>query len=212
MKKVTIPACFAAIMAIGTACNSNAGSDTAAAASDSVQSTMESGATAATGAMTDSASAMSSNTSSADTSMGADQTFVLEAASGGLMEVELGKIAATNAASAKVKDFGRMMVTDHTKANTELKAVAGKKSITVPPAPAEKHQQHIDELKTKKGAEFDKAYVDMMVNDHKEDISKFEDEAKNGKDPDVKAFASKTLPVLNKHLKQVQTLQDGMKQ
>ena len=104
-----------------------------------------------------------------------------------------------------------MMVTDHTKANTELKAVAAKKNITVAPTPAEKQQSHIDDLKTKKGADFDKAYVDMMVDDHKEDISKFEDEAKNGKDADVKAFASKTLPVLNKHLQHIQMVQSGMK-
>ena len=128
------------------------------------------------------------------------------------MEVELGKIAATNASSAKVKEFGKMMVTDHTKANTELKAVAAMKNITIPTTPNEKHQKHIDELKAKKGADFDKDYVEMMVDDHKEDISKFETEANNGKDADVKAFASKTLPVLNKHLQHVQTVKDGMKQ
>lgn len=209
MKKITIPVCLAAFLAFGSGCNSNGGSDTAAA--DSLQSTTNSMAEGATAAATDSNSNMSGNTSSADTSMGGDKDFVLEAASGGLMEVELGKMAATNAASAKVKEFGRMMVTDHTKANTELKAVAGKKSITVPAAPAEKQQQHIDDMNTKKGADFDKAYVDLMVDDHKEDVSKFEDEAKNGKDPDVKAFASKTLPVLNKHLTHIKMLQDGMK-
>jgi putative membrane protein len=110
-----------------------------------------------------------------------------------------------------VKEFGQMMVTDHTRANTELKAVASAKNLTVSPSPMEKHQKHIDELKTKKGAEFDKAYVEMMVDDHKEDIGKFEDEANKGNDAEVKAFAAKTLPVLKKHLEHIQKIQDGMK-
>lgn len=149
--------------------------------------------------------------SGTDTSMADDRDFVMEAASGGLMEVTLGKLAQTNAASAQVKEFGQMMVTDHTKANTELKAVASKKNLTVSPTPAEKQQKMIDDLKTKKGADFDKAYVDMMVDDHKEDVSKFQDEANKGNDADVKAFAAKTLPVLQKHLDHIQKIQDGMK-
>lgn len=202
MKKITIPVCLAAFLAFGTGCGSNQGSDSTT--NDSVQTTENSATTTAD-------STMGANTSSADTSMADDRDFVLEAASGGLMEVELGKMAATNASSPKVKEFGRMMVTDHTKANTELKAVAAKKNITVPASPAEKQQKNIDDLKTKKGADFDKAYVDLMVDDHKEDVGKFEDESKNGKDADVKAFASKTLPVLNKHLEHIKMVQDGMK-
>lgn len=199
-----IPVCLAVFFALGTGCNSNNGSDSTST-SDSVTATENS--TSAT--TTDTNANMSAN-NSADTSMAPDQAFIMEAASGGLMEVELGTTASANAASAKVKQFGKMMVTDHTKANTELKAIAAKKNVTVPASPAEKHQSHIDELKAKKGAEFDKAYVDMMVDDHQEDINKFEDEAKNGKDPDVKAFASKTLPVLNKHLTSIKAIQSGM--
>lgn len=206
MKKVVIPVCLAAFLALAS-CGGNEGSDTT---SESATTTENS--TTATTTDTNANSNMSANNSSADTGMAADRDFIMEAASGGLMEVELGETASTAAASAKVKEFGRMMVTDHTKANTELKAIAAKKNITVPAAPAEKHQTHINELKEKKGAEFDKAYVDMMVDDHKEDIDKFEDEAQNGKDPDVKAFASKTLPVLQKHFKSIQTIQEGMKQ
>ena len=153
-------------------------------------------------------SAMSATT---DTSMSDDRDFVMEAASGGLMEVTLGNLAKTNAASAQVKEFGAMMVTDHTKANNELKAVAAKKNITLPETPMEKQQKHIDELKTKKGADFDKAYVDLMVDDHKEDVSKFQDEANKGNDADVKAFAAKTLPVLQKHLDHIQKIQDATK-
>jgi len=217
MKKITIPVYLAAFLAFGSGCNSNKGSDSSSA--DSVQST-----TSSSTMTTDTSANNTNNTgtaaagtagtgtgAAADTGMAADQGFIMDAASGGLMEVELGKTTSANAASAKVKQFGQMMVTDHTKANTELKAVAAKKNVTVPPAPAQEQQDHINDLKTKKGAEFDKAYVDMMVDDHKEDISKFEDEAKNGKDADVKAFAAKTLPVLRKHMAAIQVIQNGMK-
>lgn len=217
MKKVTIPVCLAAILAFG-GCSGNQGSGSAASDSTTTTTTTESGsANSSTAAATDTNNAASAGaasaagtSSSADTSMGADQAFIMDAASGGLMEVTLGKTASTVAASSKVKQFGQMMVTDHTKANSELKAVAAKKNITVPPTPMEKHQMHITELQAKKGADFDKAYVDMMVDDHKEDVSKFEEESTNGKDADVKAFATKTLPVLRKHLAAVQAIQAGM--
>ncbi len=213
MKKLVIPVGLAAFLALGTSCNSNSGTDTAN--SDSATTSTNTTTNSSTAATGDTNSNMSANTgansSSGDTSMSADKSFVMDAASGGLMEVELGKMATTSAASPRVKEFGRMMVTDHSKANTELKGVASKKNITVPATPAEKQQSHINDMQGKKGADFDKAYVDMMVDDHKEDISKFEDEAKNGKDPDVKAFASKTLPVLHKHLASIQAIQNGMK-
>ena len=202
MKKLAIPFCLAAFLTLG-GCNSNQGSD----------ANGESTGTTATTTDTNSNNNASndSNAVSANTSNAPDGEFILEAASGGLMEVELGRYASTNAASARVKEFGRMMVTDHTKANTQLKAIAGKKNVTLPAAPTGKHQTHISDLTAKKGADFDKSYVAMMVDDHKEDVSKFQEEAKNGKDPDVKAFASATLPVLQKHLKSIQAIQAGMK-
>lgn len=204
MKKSVAPLCLAALLTLG-ACNSNSESGT-----NSDSTTNSTTATTTDTSVNNNASsdtgALSANTSNAP-----DGDFMLEAASGGLMEVELGKYASTNAASSRVKEFGRMMVTDHTKANTKLKAIAGKKNVTLPTAPTGPHQTHISDLTAKKGADFDKDYVDMMVEDHKEDVSKFQDEAKNGKDPEVKAFASTTLPVLQKHLKSIQAIQAGMK-
>ena len=202
MKKLAIPFCLAAFLALG-ACNSNEGTDTN---SDSTGTTATTTDTNRNNNASNDTNAISANTNNAP-----DGDFILEAANGGLMEVELGRYASTNAASARVKEFGRMMVTDHTKANTELKTIASKKNVTLPAAPTGKHQTHISDLTAKKGADFDKAYVAMMVDDHKEDVSKFQEEAKNGKDPDVKAFASKTLPVLQKHLKSIQAIQAGMK-
>jgi len=140
-----------------------------------------------------------------------DQEFLVEAASGGLMEVELGQLAKTNASSPKVKEFGARMVTDHTKANNELKTLAASKNITIPTTPGEKHQAHIDELKNKKGADFDKAYMSMMVDDHKEDVSKFDDEANKGNDAEIKAFAARTVPVLREHLQMATSVNDAVK-
>lgn len=191
-----------AFLAFGIGCGGNKSSETSSSDSSTMTNqTMD----------TSSTSSAMSGSANKDTSKADDRDFVMEAASGGLMEVELGKLAQTNAASAQVKEFGKMMVTDHSKANTELKAVAAKKNMTISATPLEKQQKHIDDLKTKKGADFDKAYVDMMVDDHKEDISKFQDEANKGNDADVKAFAAKTLPVLTKHLEHIQKIQDGMK-
>lgn len=140
-----------------------------------------------------------------------DNEFMVDAASGGLMEVTLGEIALKNAASAKVKEFGRQMVKDHSKANQELKALAAKKNISIPPAPGEKHQKHIDNLKAKKGADFDKDYMSMMVDDHNEDIDNFDKEAQNGKDADIKTFASGKVPVLKHHLEMAKTINDQLK-
>lgn len=140
-----------------------------------------------------------------------DKDFMIEAASGGLLEVELGKLAQTNASSAAVKSFGKMMISDHTKANNELTALAKAKSITVPSVPGADAQKHIDELKTKKGADFDKAYVDLMVDDHKEDIEEFQKAADDAKEPEIKALAAKTLPVLKEHLQKIQAIQSSMK-
>lgn len=193
-----------AFLACGIGCGSNQTSDTTSTDSSTMTSQT-------TDTSTD-ASASSANTiGSKDTSKADDRDFVMEAASGGLMEVTLGKLAQTNASSAQVKEFGQMMVTDHSKANKELKAVASKKNMTLSETPAEKQQKMIDDLKTKKGADFDKAYVEMMVDDHKEDVEKFKDEANKGNDADVKAFAAKTVPVLQKHLDHIQKIQDGMK-
>src|SRR4028119_1524790 len=136
MKKLAIPVCLAAFLALG-GCNSNQGSDTNGDSTGTTATTADTN--------TNSNASNDSNAMSANTSNAPDGDFILEAASGGLMEVELGRYASTNAASARVKEFGRMMVTDHTKANTQLKAIAGKKNVTLPAAPTGKHQTHISD-------------------------------------------------------------------
>lgn len=140
-----------------------------------------------------------------------DEDFMIEAAQGGMAEVELGRMAATKAASAEVKKFGQMMVTDHSKANEELKALAAKKGVKLPAELDPSQKATVEKLKGLVGAEFDKEYVEDMVDDHEKDVAKFEEMAKSATDPDVKAFAAKTLPTLKKHLDAIKAIQPKMK-
>jgi putative membrane protein len=117
-----------------------------------------------------------------------DKTFMRKAAKGGMMEVAMGKLAAQNAQSDDVKSFGKRMVTDHSKANDELKSIAAKKGVKLPSKePSEKWTS-------------DKAYMDMMVKDHGKDLAEFQEEANTGTDPDVKKFAEDTAKVVQEHL------------
>jgi putative membrane protein len=135
-----------------------------------------------------------------------DRTFVLEAAQGGMAEVELGKLAGEKAQSAEVKQFAQKLVQDHGRANDELKTLARTKNITVPSAPDSKHKATHDRLAKLSGAAFDRAYMQAMVEDHQKDVAAFRAESQNGKDPDVKAWAAKTLPTLEQHYQQAQQL------
>lgn len=141
-----------------------------------------------------------------------DRKFIEEAASGGLAEVELGKLAQQKAASEPVKQFGARMVEDHGKANDELKQLAQIKGVSVPAAPDKSHRREVEKLGKLSGAEFDRQYVAHMLSDHRKDVSEFKKASESAKDDDVKAFAGKTLPTLQEHLKLVQSLNDGIKQ
>jgi putative membrane protein len=135
-----------------------------------------------------------------------DHNFLMEAAMGGLMEVELGRVAAQQGASDAVKQFGQRMVDDHSKANSELMSLASSKGITLPTTLDEKHREHVTKLSAMSGDEFDRAYGKMMVTDHRKDVSEFEKQSTRGTDADLKAFASKTLPTLQEHLQMAETL------
>lgn len=136
------------------------------------------------------------------------QDFLAEAAMGGMMEIELGKLAQSNANNQTVKQFGAMMVADHTRAGEEIKAMLLDKGASLPVTLSQKHQDHITEFTSKKGTEFDKAYMEMMVEEHNDTIEKFETASENDEDAEVKAFAVKTLPVLNKHLAEAKKIKD----
>jgi len=135
-----------------------------------------------------------------------DHEFVMDAAMGGLMEVELGRLAAQNGMSEAVKQFGQRMVDDHSKANQELMTLARSKGMTLPTALDEKHQKDVTKLSAMSGAEFDRAYSKMMLSDHNKDVKEFEKQSTKGGDADLKAFASKTLPTLQEHLQMARAL------
>ncbi|MDT7808125.1 MAG: putative rane protein [Acidobacteriota bacterium] len=140
----------------------------------------------------------------------ADQRFAMEAAMGGLMEVELGRVAAQKGASDEVRQFGQRMVDDHSKGNADLMQVASAKGMTLPTALDAKHQAEMQKLSAMSGAKFDKEYVRMMVKDHREDVAEFQKEASRGMDADIKSFAARTLPTLQEHLQMIQRISDKM--
>jgi putative membrane protein len=142
----------------------------------------------------------------ADTLPNKDHKFVMDAAAGGLEEVQLGQLAAQKGASADVRSFGQQMVTDHSAANEKLKQVATSKGLTPPAQLTGEMKKDYDLLSQLSGAAFDRAYMDMMVKDHKKDVSDFEQESKTGKDTQIRAFASDTLPTLRHHLEMAQNV------
>lgn len=181
--------------------------------SETSNTTTDSGTTSATADTTNAANT-NSNSNSTPTSTTplskADSSFVMEAASGGLMEVQAGQLAQQNASSQRVKDFGNMMVTDHSKANDELKSYASGHGITLPDSLPASMKKHLDAMKNMKGSAFDKHYVSMMVEDHQKDVAKFKKESTDANDAQLKTWAGNTLPTLQKHLDSIQAIKKGM--
>jgi len=140
-----------------------------------------------------------------------DRHFITEAAEDGMAEVELGKIAQQNASSAEVKQFGQRMTDDHSKAGQELEGIAAKLGASLPKQAGGKHAKMVKELSKKTGAKFDHEYAEAMVKDHEKAVSLFEKQAKKGDSEDLKQFASKTLPVLQEHLKMARALKSQTK-
>jgi putative membrane protein len=141
----------------------------------------------------------------------ADRRFLEEAAQGALMEVQLGNYAAAHASNEQVKQFGQRMVADHSKANDELKALATSKGVTLPTSLDSVHQHEMANFTRAGSATFDRTYMQHMVEDHTKDVKKFDAQAKNGTDADVKAFAAKTLPTLQEHLTLAQSTFDAVR-
>jgi putative membrane protein len=140
-----------------------------------------------------------------------EKKFVKDALLGGMTEVELGKVAVEKASSDAVKQFGQKMIDDHSKANEELKQIASKENINAPDSLDSKHQSRVDKLSKLSGPDFDRAYIKDQLKDHQQDVKEFQLEAKSGSDPEVKSFASKTLPILEEHLSMVKELDKGKK-
>ena len=139
-----------------------------------------------------------------------DKDFMLAAAQGGMTEVKLGALAAQNGTRQEVKDFGGMMVKDHTTINDDLKALAAQKSVSLPDMLDEKHQAMVDKMGALSGAEFDKAYVAAMIKAHKKDLKAFQAEASATQDTDIKSFVEKAIPTISAHLQHIQDLKSMM--
>ncbi len=117
-----------------------------------------------------------------------------------MAEVELGRLAAQKGHSPDVKRFGERMVTDHSKANDELKQLAVRKGITLPAEPTAQQKQEKERLSKLSGVQFDSEYMKLMVEDHDKDVKAFQDETHGAPDPDIKSFAAKTLPTLQEDI------------
>ena len=161
--------------------------------------------------------AMDSNKAMVDTikksgapDFSAETKFAVKTADYGMLEVQLSQLALKNAASKSVKDFAKNMVKDHTNANNQLMAMASTKGMALPAALGEKNQKTYDDIAKKTGKDFDKAYIDEMVSDHKDAVSDFESQAKDSKDADVKAWAGKTLPTLIHHMDMAKAIKNKM--
>ncbi|HWB26878.1 MAG TPA: DUF4142 domain-containing protein [Chitinophagaceae bacterium] len=187
-------------MCMLAACGGGAGSqdstDSAKAMNDSTIQSMQ-----------DSASAVDSGMHYSTTPLEkADGDFVVDAANGGMTEVAASQLAQNNATTDRIKNFANMMVQDHTKAGNELKKLATAKGLTLPAAISDKNQKKIDDLGKKTGAQFDKAYVNLMLNDHKNAVDMFKKEANDAKDSDLKNWATSTLPTLQMHLDSIKAI------
>jgi putative membrane protein len=135
-----------------------------------------------------------------------DAKFYKHAAEGGIAEVELGNMAQKKSENASVKDFGAMMVSDHSAANDKLKSIASSKDVKLPTSPSTGQMATKAKLKVLSGKTFDDSYIKSMIKDHEETIALFKREVAEGQDADAKAFATATLPTLQGHLKKIQSI------
>lgn len=207
MKKLSLASLIIGAI-LFSACNGN--SNSGSMNSDSTSTTTNSDANKMASSDTNKMMSSSSDTSKM-TMVGDDaKDFSKEAAQGGMMEVQLGNLAMKNGGTQAVKDFGKMMVDDHTKINDQLKDLAAKKMVTLPSSVSDKQQKDIDKLSKETGKSFDKDYVSMMVKDHKDDIDAFKKAEDKISDADYKNFISNALPTLQKHLDAIKAINKKM--
>jgi putative membrane protein len=135
-----------------------------------------------------------------------DSSFYKQAAEAGIAEVDAGNLAAQKATNAKVKDFGAMMVKDHTAANDKLKALAATKSVALPKHASVGQMATQTKLKALSGETFDKSYIKGQIKAHQDTIALLEKEVASGQDPEAKAFAQSTLPTVQAHLKAINSI------
>lgn len=191
-RNILLGGAIAGLVSIGAVAQNSDASST----SQSSSTTAQDSAHHAKGTMDNGASSLSAM----------DRHFVKKAAKGGMAEVELGKLAAEKGQSDEVKKFGQRMVDDHSKANDQLKQLASSKGINLPTDLDAKDKSTKDRLSKLSGEQFDRAYMKDMVKDHTKDVAEFKKASDNAKDTDIRSFASQTLPTLEDHLKEAQSI------
>lgn len=184
----------AALLGGAVACGSSANSDSVKEAQQANEAKIDSTTTAST-----------PGASKGDKEY--DSEFMTKAAAGGLLEVQLGQEVAQRATTPEAKKFAQQMVTDHTKGNAEMKALAAKKHLILPSSLGEDQQKAYNKVVAGKGAQLDQQYVQAMIDDHQEDIKDYQEAAAKATDPELKALAAKTLPMLQMHLQMVTKIQ-----
>jgi putative membrane protein len=192
MKKFAIAALTVALAACGGEDRAGQPETETTGSVQSVQQTSETASATTTGAMSGTAVAMTNE----------DKEFVSKAGMGGLAEVQMASLALQKASNADVKAFAQRMVTDHGMANAELAQMATTKGLALPTELAGEHKEGLDHLSTLSGAEFDKAYMKHMVEDHEKTVADFDKASTSATDSDVKAWAGQKLPTLKEHLAQ----------
>lgn len=135
-----------------------------------------------------------------------DYKFAVEATHGGMSEVNLAQIAIQKATDPGVRQFAQRMLADHTKANQQLSQILSQKGVTIPTETSSAEQREADRLQKLSGMDFDRAYMDHMLRDHKKDVKEFQKASESAKDTDIKAFAANTLPTLQDHLRMAEDL------
>ena len=176
------------------ACN-NEGKDSVEKADSANSAKMDSGSTTSQTLQTDEASS----------------SFLVKAADGGMTEVRLGELAQQKATNKMVKDYGTMLIHDHSAANDKVKALAAQRNVTLPDGPGNTNQETIDKLAKRNGKDFDKTFMEAMQGDHEKAIDMFKDASNKVNDADVKTFVDNTIPTLQMHLDSAKTIRKSLK-
>lgn len=155
--------------------------------------------------------ALVENTNNKDWEQKDIMEFIEKASSGGLIEVQLGQAAQKNAVNQQVKDLGKMIAKEHEDANTQLTAALKAMQLNAPAALADEYKNKVEKVSKKQGNEFDKEYVDFLVDEHEEDIEDFEKAQTSLPESELKTWVSNTLPVLRKHLAEAKYIQKQLK-
>lgn len=159
----------------------------------------------------ESAAGATGTTGTAGTSSDVDRNWLNNQLAGGDVEVRLGRLAQERGGSADVRAFGAMMVEKHTMAGTELKRVASRHNATAGDSRADEGKEDFDRLSTLAGREFDRAYLDLVIEKHEDAADALEDKAgDNDEHADVREWAAKTLPGVRQHLERAKSLRERL--